>query len=353
MTRAKLSPGRRAVGARRGAVLAAVVLLALALYGLAHVLLLTARGAHITANSQARDMALRAATDGAVAEVLRDGLGALPSLLGVRSDTIDHFIHGPHTIERTHLRLSEESWLIEATARLARGPAFTSRTVGWVPVPAVRVRSWPAVVSVAPGGILDARGDISGDGPPLGIVERVDLGPISVSELVQHSAEVPPTVRPAPVRAGSACVAAPANWGAPASPTHPCVDRRVAGARTGDLEVLGGEGQGLLVVDGDATLTSTTFHGLLLATGVVRLTGDTRVVGRIVALGGFSAEPATSVTGSAAVVTEALISAMRVWPPVWPSHPARSLGPTVAGPYPGSHPWHAIRRGNRGPRHGT
>lgn len=327
MTRAKVWSGRRSPGARRGAVLAGVVLLALALYGLAHVLLLTARGAHHTANGQARDTALRAATDGAVAEVLRDGLGALPSLLAVRSDTIDHFIRAPHTIERTLLRLSEESWLIEATARRAGGPAFTSRTVGWVPVAAVRVRSWPAVVSVAPGGILDARGEISGDGPPLGIVERVDLGPISLSELVQRSPAVPPTVRPAPVRAGSACIAAPANWGAPTSPTHPCFDRLVVGARTGDVEVLGGEGQGLLVVDGDATLTSTTFHGLLLATGAVRLAGATRVVGRIVALGGFSAEPATSVTGSAAVVATALAATTGVWPPLWPFHPARSLGP--------------------------
>lgn len=327
MTRTQVWSGGRSPGARRGAVLAAVVLLALALYGLAHVLLLTARGARLTANGQAHDTALRAATDGAVAEVLRDGLGPLPSVLEVRSDTTDRFIRAPHTIERTLLRLSEESWLIEATARLAGGPDFTSRTVGWVPVAAVRVRSWPAAVSLAPGSTVDARGELSGDGPPVGIVERGGLGPISVPELVQLSPAVTPTVRPAPVRAGSACIAAPANWGAPTSPTHPCFDRLVVGARAGDVEVVGGEGQGLLVVDGDATLTSTTFHGLLLVTGEVRLTGDTRVVGRIVALGGFSAEPATSVRNSAAVATAALVAAIRVWPPVWPSHPARSLGP--------------------------
>ena len=50
----------------------------------------------------------------------------------------------------------------------------------------------------------------------------------------------------------------------------------------GSLEVTGGEGQGVLVVDGSASfLANATFAGLVLAAEAVRLADDARVAGWI------------------------------------------------------------------------
>ncbi len=85
------------------------------------------------------------------------------------------------------------------------------------------------------------------------------------------------------VHLGSGCPATAAgNWGTPLSPAGSCGAYLPVVVVRGSLEVTGGEGQGVLVVDGGANLlANTTFAGLVLATEAVRLADDARVAGWI------------------------------------------------------------------------
>lgn len=85
------------------------------------------------------------------------------------------------------------------------------------------------------------------------------------------------------VHLGSGCPAtASGNWGTPLSPGGSCGAYLPVVVVRGSLEVTGGEGQGVLVVDGGASfLANATFAGLVLATEAVRLAGDARVAGWI------------------------------------------------------------------------
>ena len=85
------------------------------------------------------------------------------------------------------------------------------------------------------------------------------------------------------VHLGSGCPASAAgHWGTPLSPAGSCGAYLPVVVVRGSLEVTGGEGQGVLVVDGDASLSANaTFAGLVLAAGAVRLADDVHVAGWI------------------------------------------------------------------------
>lgn len=341
-----------ALRSRRGAALAGVVLLSLVLYGLAHTLLLAARSVHQTAVLHGIDVGLRAAADGVVAETLRDGPGPLGSTLPIRGHNTLRIHRFEHPIDRTLLRLSPETWLVEAEARDTRGAVFTSRIVARTADPSALVAAWPYVVGVGSLDSVDARGAVSGDAPSFAEVDSVDLGPIPFAHLLAASPPLPAVIEPAAVRSGGGCVETAANWGAPPQaasmepdadtggtpggatpdptpdpPPDPCANRHVLRAARGDLVVRNGEGRGTLVVDGDLTLESVHFRGVVLVTGRLRLTRGADIVGRVIALRSLVTEPGTTLTGSAVVAEEALRITLPRRPAMWPAHPARSLGP--------------------------
>lgn len=98
-------------------------------------------------------------------------------------------------------------------------------------------------------------------------------------------------VSPFPSVAGSTCNRAdPANWGEPAG-TGPCTRHAPIVRARGDLEVRGGRGQGILLVDGDVVLSQgAEFHGLIVARDdILSGPGGGRVLG--------AAYAADSVTG--------------------------------------------------------
>ncbi len=109
------------------------------------------------------------------------------------------------------------------------------------------------------------------------------------------------SVAPAPVGTDGSCDrSAPGNWGESGRPGA------VPGCRSyfpivhaaGDLTLLGGRGQGVLVVDGDLTLAGgAEFAGAVLVGGVFRATGaGARVFGGVVA-GGRSGGVAARLEG--------------------------------------------------------
>jgi hypothetical protein len=98
-------------------------------------------------------------------------------------------------------------------------------------------------------------------------------------------------VTPGPMAEAGQCLQHPSSWGA-LSPAHPCHDQLPLIQSLTDLEVRGGEGRGLLVVDGDAHLQDVHFDGAVLVRGHLVIGAGTVVRGAVRAgtvevLGGF------------------------------------------------------------------
>jgi hypothetical protein len=90
-------------------------------------------------------------------------------------------------------------------------------------------------------------------------------------------------ITPAPiVTAGTCNAAASANWGDPMLPASPCAGYFPLIYAAGDLTMIGGRGQGLLVV-----------------AGVLTMTGNAQFAGAIVARDGLSVGPAARLRGAA------------------------------------------------------
>lgn len=84
---------------------------------------------------------------------------------------------------------------------------------------------------------------------------------------------------PMPGTALGRCEITPENWGA-VEPDHPCHTLLPFIHVPGSISIVGGEGRGLLVVDGDAHLTDgARFHGIVLVRGTLVLDGRSRIAG--------------------------------------------------------------------------
>ncbi len=84
------------------------------------------------------------------------------------------------------------------------------------------------------------------------------------------------TLTPAPRSSGGAClVGDPANWGDPDSPGSACGDHFPVIHASGDLELLGGRGQGVLLVDGDLVVRGGfRFRGPVVVNGHLTTTSE-------------------------------------------------------------------------------
>lgn len=97
---------------------------------------------------------------------------------------------------------------------------------------------------------------------------RLDEDPLAPA-VVAAIRNVAPTgtVTPRPASAGGTCVPDALNWGA-VDRSHPCYKHLPLVGAKGDLVLQGGEGRGILVVDGNVELKGPLkFHGLVLSTG--------------------------------------------------------------------------------------
>ena len=94
--------------------------------------------------------------------------------------------------------------------------------------------------------------------------------------------------------------AAAGNWGAPLDPSDPCAAYAPLIFAPGDLRILGGQGQGILVVAGDLRLEDDAFFaGPVLVGGRVIAGDSARIAGAIAAA---DASGPTTLSGDASVV---------------------------------------------------
>lgn len=231
------------------------------------------------------------------------------------------------------------------------GAVVTAAEAGHVP--------WPWTPELCPGEVLRsmtealkgmepasiiAPGDSSANAPPEwrpvlppdspgrdeGFVVRI--GPFALHELAALADHVVSgEVQPAPRILSSGCdTTAVTNWGAPFDPVGPCGTYFPLIYAPGGLHMIGGVGQGILVVDGDLVLSGDArFYGPILVTGALVMRDRAVVVGAVTQVGSAAArledEARVDYRGcslwrafsQAAALDGAFAPAGRAWVPTW------------------------------------
>ncbi len=132
-------------------------------------------------------------------------------------------------------------------------------------------------------------------------------------------------VRPTPQASNETCItAASDNWGDPYGADRPCGRYYPLVHVAGDLEIRGGVGQGVLVVDGDLAVTDGfAFVGLVVVRGAFRSSGvGNRIAGALsvanteltpIAIGGASVVQYSSCGLHTVLVASARVGLLREW----------------------------------------
>ena len=137
------------------------------------------------------------------------------------------------------------------------------------------------------------------------------------------------TISPAPIQGLSRCaVLTPTNWGAPLDASGPCGAYRPVVTSEGSLIVNGGQGQGVLLIPGDATFRSAArFYGLVLVAGDLEITEESEIHGLVRVRGSVFLGGRSRIVGSACAALSALDAAERL----------RELAPIPESAWPDSH----------------
>jgi hypothetical protein len=328
---------------RSGIALVGVVLLMLGTIVLAHGLLVLARFEVQASRAGADHLSARAAAELAVATLVKDSGSSerwRTSLWSV-GDSSSGVLTDPTLLVPARAtrwsgrlrRLSREIWLVEGTGRAGPVTRQSVATAVWILDPSARVSEATAVVTVGDTTTALIDGTIDGSvfaakpalEPPGGCADRLEaLDSVGVSAALPAVAYAPPAVTTAvgrlgldelvvraPHRISTSGTPAPSeemgecrtddawNWGDPGRPAAPCGGRMVLARGAPGVRIEGGVGQGLLVLEGDATFVDAEFYGVIASQKRLFFEGDTRIVGLVRAGGGAQVGSAATLVGSA------------------------------------------------------
>ena len=171
-----------------------------------------------------------------------------------------------------------------------------------------------------------------GGGPESGAAEPrlPSLGHLGHDALIEGAdLHVSGTVSPVPIqRLGRCAVPFPTNWGAPLDASDPCGAYRPVVTSEGSLIVNGGQGQGVLLIPGDATFRSAArFYGLVVVAGDLEMTEESEIHGLVRVRGSVFLGSRSRIVGSACAALSALDAAEQL----------RELAPIPESAWPDSH----------------
>jgi hypothetical protein len=305
---------------RCGAALILAVLLSLAATLMAHGVFVLARGELLAARSGARVLRVRHVAMRAVGESIEHSFSGLDSVdVGATTGSA-----GETEWWGRVRRLSPEVWLVEGEAWEREVRRRLALPV-WRLDPRRRVDALAAALTTGGSSALsgsaqieirsgeEAAGALPPEGcraldgsvqvlapwkidPDSGAVALGGLGWTTLLERTQQAVEG--VGSPMPVAESGTCVASPWNWGDPGAPEEACGGHMATVAAESGVRVEGGRGQGLVVARGDLTLAGTSFHGVVLVEGVLRLEAGAVVTGLAVARGGAEIGPESRLLGS-------------------------------------------------------
>ena len=366
----KRAPGLGRAG-EGGFAIPLILMVLLAATTLAHLLHYVARQELMVAGAERDLLVGRLAAEGGVRIVADTASGSLTAI-SVGDSAVVEGVYGQRGSYRVAVhRLTRELYLLAGEGRVDGATRARTGRLAWALDPRARLAALPAAVAFGANLAVSTSAMIAGDrvtAPPLAwsatdcarhlaLADSIFPGgsvavsaswtpPASALEPAR-SARVPPGTNPPSlnlgvlslrsltaladvtlgvsggttrVDLGSGCPATAAgNWGTPMSPAGSCGEHFPVVVVRGSLEVAGGEGQGVLVVAGDASFSAdATFAGLVLAAGAVRLSADARVAGWIRSGGQVRLEDRARVEASACAGLRALshagLRAMRALP---------------------------------------
>ncbi len=318
----------------RGFAIPLILLVLLAVTAFGQLLHYLARQELTVAGAERDLLVARLAAEGGV-RVVGSGGQALAAATRVGDSTVVERVHGPrvtyrvaaHRLTRELYLLAGEgrvdgvsrartgrlTWALDPGARLAALPAAVAAPAALVVADSARVAgdrvtdaplAWsatecaphqPLADSLFPNGLVTASAVWAPPAPTLEPARRrhlpldldppsLDLGVLSLRDLAELAdLTVGEPSGSARIHLGSGCPATVAGgWGTPLDPAGRCGVHLPLVVVRGSLEVTGGEGQGVLVVNGGVSFSANaTYAGLVLAAGAVRLADDARVAGWI------------------------------------------------------------------------
>ena len=145
-----------------------------------------------------------------------------------------------------------------------------------------------------------------------------------LEQWVSHATKIVPPGRYGPVRPSHDATGCHTrdlrNWGDPVDPTAPCGEYLPVVYAAGDLVIIGGAGQGVLLVQGDLTVRAGfRYHGLIIVGGTLRISGaGVRIVGAVQVgdpqRGEVEVEDNSLIEYSPCAVSRALAGSARVEP---------------------------------------
>ncbi len=336
---------------RTGSATVAVLLLSAGLMLAATALWRASGAAYSEARAASAALQARLAAETGVRRALATGRPLPPLRLGAAAVLPGVNLTPTVRADRGLLRVSRELFRLESVGGAGAPPAVAP--VGylvWQLDPGARLRALAAVarsgggVAVAPGGTLTGQAVTAPPAPwtsadcaavqsladsifpsgaaPASTIDTasaLQLGLLDRAELFTRGRLVSGSGTPTPTVAGGACaVSDPWNWGSPSAPAGPCGAHRPVIVSASTLQVVGGEGQGTLVVDGDLTLTAgARFYGVVLASGDLVVDAAAQVHGFVHAGGSVRIGSGSQVAGSACAALASLSqSALRLVEPV-------------------------------------
>jgi hypothetical protein len=160
-----------------------------------------------------------------------------------------------------------------------------------------------------------SEGDVAGARSTVDTTALFGLGSTDYASLSRQAIPLAPgAYAPAPVVVGGECqTAAPDNWGDGADHAAPCGPYSPILWLKGDGTIVGGQGQGVLLVDGSLSVNGPfTFYGLIMVRGSLTAAGSAAVtVYGAVAAGRADAGQGGSMTvnWSSCALTQALLGA--------------------------------------------
>lgn len=189
------------------------------------------------------------------------------------------------------------------------------------------------VSGLSPHGVLheDPRADL-GREPLAGAVEpRLPaLGLLGHDALIAGAElQVSGIVSPEPIhRLGLCAVPSATNWGAPLDSSDPCGEYKPVIRSEGPLTVEGGQGQGILLISGNAIFRSAArYYGLVVVAGDLEVTDGSEIHGLVRVRGNVFVRGDSRIVGSACAALSALDAATGL----------RELTPIPDAAWPDSH----------------
>lgn len=288
---------RTSPSGRDGTVLVVVLVLVLALTGLAHGLLTVARAEYRIARAGADWLGAQGAAQVGVAAILNEvqTLGTASTQLWQVGLVLADSAHGGRYSSEL-VRLSDETWLIRSTGHVRGVSSPTMAKAVWILDPAAQVARAGALIA-ASSVVMDTSATLIASSfadpalaPASGCawgsrVASIGHGPLAATKIGRFSAAV-----------GRLSVDS--------------LERRIADpsiVTRGDLALGGGTvGAGLLIVRGNLELTAHSHSGFILATGDVTIGYGSSVTGLIRAEGTVSVLDSSTVRASACWAADAL-----------------------------------------------